>query len=249
MRLDELPDLSYWRYVEVWTVEEAAMIWAGINPLDHEGLRISALVSKVPKIQHQNSKLFQRAISEAVCVGTLSFESAWEDHEDYQNGPWEKKVEFPDLPDSHALIQHKTRIKQAAFLQWTKSKNIPSYRQILQKKDAQEYRQELQIERSAFLESRNIQPSPPNPILQLAAPAYMDANNPLSPLELRVATRAWEKVAKNGDPRANGKAVRAAIGEAMKNDPEYKSLSGEAIERIKTVSNWNKNGGATKTPE
>ena len=35
--IDKLPDLSDWLIVEVWTIEEAALLWAGINPLDAAG--------------------------------------------------------------------------------------------------------------------------------------------------------------------------------------------------------------------
>jgi len=33
VELHELPDLSDWRLIEVWSIEEAAMLWAGIDPM------------------------------------------------------------------------------------------------------------------------------------------------------------------------------------------------------------------------
>ena len=43
MELHQLPDLSGWRYVEIWTLEEVAMLWAGIDPADHDGNRLHSL--------------------------------------------------------------------------------------------------------------------------------------------------------------------------------------------------------------
>ena len=52
MELQQLPDLSDWRYVEVWTLEEAAMLWAAIDPAEHHGKQIIDLRESVSPRQY-----------------------------------------------------------------------------------------------------------------------------------------------------------------------------------------------------
>ena len=47
MEIHQLPDLSDWLYVEVWTLEETAMLWAAIDPADNIGIRFSDLYKSI----------------------------------------------------------------------------------------------------------------------------------------------------------------------------------------------------------
>ena len=58
------------------------MLWAAVNPIDHENTRINALGHDVPLTQRRKALIFQRAVTVAVCAGTLAFVDAWESHED-----------------------------------------------------------------------------------------------------------------------------------------------------------------------
>ncbi|HJV07261.1 MAG TPA: hypothetical protein VJ642_08205 [Chromobacteriaceae bacterium] len=127
MELNELPDLSDWRFVEVLTIEEAAMLWGGIDPAEWQVSDIGLLKNSVHTKQYRKAWIARKAFTEAVCAGTLPFVDAWERHEDWQNGPYEIRVEFPSLPTASRLITHMTRINQAALLKWAKGK-LPSIR-------------------------------------------------------------------------------------------------------------------------
>jgi len=133
VELHELPDLSDWRLIEVWSIEEAAMLWAGIDPMEHVDVRLSDLKHAVSLLQYRKAFTFQRAIAEAVCGGTLPFVEAWEEHNDYNNGPWDKKIEFPELPEHSLIVHHLTRVSQAAFMKWAQSKKMWSLKQSLQR--------------------------------------------------------------------------------------------------------------------
>lgn len=156
MQMQELPDLSGWRFVEVWTLEEAAMLWAAIDPADHLGARLEKLKNVLPKDQFKWAWIARRAFVEAVCSGTLPFVDAWELHE-AENGfdCYEKHISFPDLPSPTGINTHKTRVRQPALIAWAKGKQ-PTYRMKL--KEAQR------------LEA--IPPTLPTPTKQVLIPSY-----------------------------------------------------------------------------
>lgn len=238
MELHQLPDLSGWLFVEVWTLEEAAMLWAAIDPADHVGKRLHLLTNDLPPRQYRKAWMSLRAVSEAVSGGTLPFVDAWELHDDYQNGPWESKVDFPALPDPNKLIPEKTRVRQAAFRKWADTKRLPSYRQDVIRLNAQPI---------ITAQLTDTQAPAATETLILPMPDFRDPGNPLSPIELRASIEIWEIVTSEAKYK-KGMAVKDALKEALNNHPEHRELSTEAKNRISTVTNWNKKGGAPNTP-
>ncbi|WP_321951922.1 hypothetical protein [Paraburkholderia bannensis] len=77
--------------------------------------------------------------------------------------------------------------------------------------------------------------------------AYLDANSPLYPQELAIAVAAWEAVTSQGKTAPDGVAAKAALMNWL--NANYPALPEGAKDRISTVANWNKRGGATRTPE
>ncbi|WP_186134951.1 hypothetical protein [Burkholderia gladioli] len=75
----------------------------------------------------------------------------------------------------------------------------------------------------------------------------LDPDGALYPQELAIALAAWQAVTSNGQIAPDGIAAKAALlnwlGEA------YPGLGKDAKDRIATVANWNKRGGATRTPD
>lgn len=138
MHTNELPDLSGWRIIDVWTIEEAALIWSGVDPWDYPDTRLVDLKPSLRMIQYRKAMTFQRALCEAVCRGAMPFEDAVELFTDLQNfGSWEKEVEFPDVPKHDRIVPHKTRLAVAAIIRWAKAKQIKTYRQILSERPAE----------------------------------------------------------------------------------------------------------------
>jgi hypothetical protein len=234
----DIPDLSDWRFVEIWTIEEAALLWAGINPIEHMNVRLNDLKHIVAPYQYSKACIYQRAITEAVCGGTLEFVTAWEEHHDGLES-YGKEVEFPDLPEHDRIIRHLTRIKQAAFIKWADNKKMLS---IKQQKQQQEKRREVRDDDTV------IKMQPTEKKLAIAGPLYLDPPHPLSATELMAANEAWLAVTQDGNPKSSGTAVRAAIMKFLDNHAKWNSLGSAAKERICTVANWDKKGGATKTP-
>ncbi|WP_036386448.1 hypothetical protein [Microvirgula aerodenitrificans] len=135
MEFHELPDLSDWRFVEVLTIEEAAMLWGGIDPSEWATTSLDILRGTISPVQFRKAWTARKAFTEAVCAGTLPFVDAWERREDWQSGAYDFRVEFPDLPNPNCLIANMTRINQAALLKWAKGK-LPSLRVDLMRRAA-----------------------------------------------------------------------------------------------------------------
>lgn len=242
MEINQLPDLSGWRYVEVWTLEEAAMLWAAIDPADYVGVRIVELKDAIPSAQYKKAWMSLRAVTEAVCAGTLPFVEAWEGREDDRDNYWRAKVEFPEVPDPNNVIHHMTRINQVAFLKWAHSKNVPSYRKQLII-SAQKIRSQVTTLDGDGL----VTISQDSPNLLLPIPDFLDPSNPLSPEELRISAKVWEFVVSNG-LHERGKTPKNAIREVLDSRPEFSHLSKDAKDRIAMVTNWKRTGGPPKTP-
>jgi len=89
---------------------------------------------------------------------------------------------------------------------------------------------------------------------QSEVPGYMNPDHPLYSNTLSAAVRVWEAMQDPG--LREGKAVKSAMMGWL--EANYKSLgltrkdggmSGSAIEDVAKIANWNKVGGATKTPD
>jgi len=71
------------------------------------------------------------------------------------------------------------------------------------------------------------------------ATELLDPDSPTYPLELHIALRAWEMVSANHSPKKSPKQKILAWLNA-----HYPDLSEEAKNRIATIANWKKQGGA-----
>lgn len=78
--------------------------------------------------------------------------------------------------------------------------------------------------------------------------AVLDENSGYSPIEMRAALAAWLAVVSDGNPQLRGAAIKPALKQWLNEHRLDYKLGTEAIERCATVANWNKKGGAPKTP-
>lgn len=77
--------------------------------------------------------------------------------------------------------------------------------------------------------------------------ALFDPDDSLYPQELAIALAAWEAVTEKGRTAPVGVAAKTALITWL--NSAYPMLGKDAKDRIATVANWNKRGGATRTPE
>lgn len=228
MDSEELPNLDDWRNVEAWTLEEAAMLWAAIDPFDHLGERLNELGNKVPFTRRRKAMIYQRAAVEAVCAGTLPFVVAKEWGEDCNGNEWENVISPQSLPDRDKVLPHKTVVKQAAFMSWTQSKGIKSYRQIRTRARA-----------STVVAA---------PVVALPSPILPDLSHPRAPVELIVATEVWGEVSGHDYIDGTSPNPKKLALKRIEDHPVGKNLSEAAKDRISTSINWKQGGGCPKTP-
>jgi len=217
------------------------MLWAAIDPADYVGVRIVELKDALPRAQYKKAWMSLRAVTEAVCGGTLPFVEAWESRVDGYDH-WQTKITFPDVPDPNSVVHHMTRISQSAFLKWAQSKNVLSYRKQLIISAKKIRSQVTTLDGDGLVATSSSSPN-----LLLSIPDFLDPSNPLSPEELRISAKVWEFVISNG-LHERGKTPKTAIREVLDSRPEFGHLSKDAKDRIAIVTNWNKPGGPPKTP-
>ena len=80
------------------------------------------------------------------------------------------------------------------------------------------------------------------PNIDINCPAYLDPNHEYYSAELAIAIEVWQKLYESGTIRAN-RAGKKQIKDLL----EGRGLSNEAINRISTLVNPNKKGGAPVT--
>lgn len=137
-QLDELPDTSEWKNIPIWTLDEAALLWGAIDPFELspptiKTAKIAYERGEIHRAQWRKAALALRAFTEAVCAGDVSFVDAWEEHEDYNSGPYDVHVMPGSLPNVNFILTGKTRIRQAALIKWAQQTGMIAIRSELRK--------------------------------------------------------------------------------------------------------------------
>lgn len=136
----QLTNLSIWATVEIISLEEAALLWAGIDPTFCRSLRDA---EKLNSRQYQHAYVSRRAFLSGVSLGTLPTNELWCFdwngtsflHEDKQ------------LPNISDIDPQKTTVNSQALISWAEKKRVMTMKQIVNqfKKQSQEakYLQEI----------------------------------------------------------------------------------------------------------
>ncbi|KDD84036.1 hypothetical protein L519_4810 [Bordetella bronchiseptica MBORD678] len=250
---DDMPDLSGWNPVAEFRAIEAALLLSGIDPWDHEDFvrgRRALMHSRVKQF-----KSMERAIVTAISQGTLAARavvSLFTDNGDNYT------QNFDLVNHSWADIDtFQTMITRPSLFAWVAKARIDYARPRPAPKPmvtAPPWTPELsEVLRDIGEDSDRtdtITPEAVRPLLIENKPSFLDPDNEMSPVELRAAADCWEAITVDGDPSKQGKAILAVAKEWLQNNrSKYGDLSGEAIERIAKVVNWNKKGGAPRTPD
>lgn len=247
MKLEQLPDLSDWRHVESVSIDEGALLWAGIDPLDHLNTRIIDLRDRVPSLQYKKALIFQRAISEGVCSGALSFVEAWE-----LAGEWENErsvqVEPFSLPTVREISTNMTRIKLAALGKWAEKKNMISVKAQLNRDQRAAALLTMNAGKNDAVLDVEVKPVS---VLALTGPSIHDQTYARYSAKLSAAVSAW--LAEHEMP--DGVSPKKAMTDWITERADKFGLIGTdgkpmvtAIKEAATTANWNQKGGAPKTP-
>lgn len=131
--LAPLHDIRLWGFKELWTLEEAAYIVAGIDPNDVKTSVNSNWESAPPKFAHSYQIKFYNAILGAITtsieVGTLTPFSLWVDTNGWGDGI--AKVPNNQAVSAFEIITTRTTIQPKAFGIWLRNKGIKTLREEL----------------------------------------------------------------------------------------------------------------------
>ncbi|WP_312657075.1 hypothetical protein [Kluyvera ascorbata] len=122
--IDDLPDLTHWRTVQEFSISQAALLLAGIDPYDYDnGLE------DVKNNRHIRWKMawgFSEGIVSAIRRGVLTpvqcYSVRWVEHDQW-NGYWES-YEIKPTDRNHDISKDKTIITRDSLYVWVENERV-----------------------------------------------------------------------------------------------------------------------------
>lgn len=128
----KIPDLSAWAMVELLTVEEASLLWGGIDPTFCK--TVDDAEKTFPREQYQRAYITRKAIISGICAGSLPANEIYVWNED-PNCPYDAVPHHEKrLPNMADVYTAKTTINTNALISWAEKKKVYTMRQVLGQK-------------------------------------------------------------------------------------------------------------------
>lgn len=132
--IQDLPDLTHWRTVQEFSISQAALLLAGIDPYDYDnGL------DDVKNHRHARWKMawgFSEGIVSAIRRGVLTpvqcFAVRWAEHDQW-SGFWEH-YEIKPTDRKHEISKDKTLITRDSLFVWVESERVDFVRKPIPEK-------------------------------------------------------------------------------------------------------------------
>ncbi|EKN5918690.1 TPA: hypothetical protein ACPZLS_001161 [Yersinia enterocolitica] len=122
--INDLPDLTHWKTVQEFSVAQAALLLAGIDPYDYEGG-----LDDVRKRRHVRWKLawgISEGIVSAIRRGVLTpvqcLAVRWVEHDEW-NG-YQEHYDVKPTDRKHELSKDKTLITRDSLFVWVENENV-----------------------------------------------------------------------------------------------------------------------------
>ena len=118
------PDFSHWNTVKLFSIAEASLLTAGLEPCEYNHLHDyqlrEKLISEKP-INWQHSLMLIRSIIEAICTQEIKSPYIKIDRSDYNN-QWDEVVEQArvSIEDVGSIIASETKIHRDELFKWLK---------------------------------------------------------------------------------------------------------------------------------
>lgn len=118
------PDFSHWNTVKLFSITEASLLTAGLEPCEYNHLHDyqlrEKLISEKP-INWQHSLMLIRSIVEAICTQEIKSPYIKIDRSDYNN-QWDEVVEQArvSIEDVSSIIASETKIHRDELYKWLK---------------------------------------------------------------------------------------------------------------------------------
>lgn len=172
--LRDLPDLSDWGKVPILTIDQAALLWGGIDPIFHSDIHfIEQLECKINKSIHIEQ--YRRAIiaKQAFCGGIILktlqvhdlylFDNSGNFREIYKANQTTDAFSFADIDTS------RTTVSSMVLIAWAEKANCTTLRQTLKQREKQELQAVLNAPPPLVqIEYKQYKPKHYNPELETA---------------------------------------------------------------------------------
>lgn len=190
-KLHDLPDLSVWRHVELLTVKEAALLWAGVDPTF---CRSIFDLAKTSKEQYRIAFTFQKAIVSGICTGTLSANEIYV-YDSNDDSPFPRSILYGGsmLPSINDIDSDLTTITTTSIVNWAAKKELLSMRQMLTIKERQQVI--TKSESHQYTEKRHVN----NEVVLELAYTPKHKNLPLEVLH-EISKEVWDKLGVGDKP-------------------------------------------------
>lgn len=133
IELAHLPDLSAWRMAPLLTLEQAALLWAGIDPSVHSDIN---KLNQVSHIQRQRAKIALQAFLGGVVLKTLTVYELWVFSDDINN--YTCKVDSQYSPSIEEINCRRTLVMRDVLIAWAAKEGVHTLRQTLNIQKAQQ---------------------------------------------------------------------------------------------------------------
>ena len=151
------PDFSHWNTVKLFSIAEASLLTAGLEPCEfnhlHDYQLREKLISEKP-INWQHSLMLIRSIIEAICTQEIKSPYIKIDRSDHNN-QWDEVVEQArvSLEDVGSIIASETKIHRDELYKWLKKNDYLELTQQaeIQVNQVQPYHQETTNQNDVIL--------------------------------------------------------------------------------------------------
>lgn len=124
-----LPDLSAWGQIEILTIDEAALLWGGINPMLCKEFNVA---STYPLRQYEQAFIARRIFVSGISAGTLAPHELWCYRVDEDGHKYALYQHFDkQLPSMQDISTRDTTVLTAALISWTEKKKVRTIKQML----------------------------------------------------------------------------------------------------------------------
>nr|DAS85685.1 MAG TPA: hypothetical protein [Caudoviricetes sp.] len=225
-----LPDLSAWGAVEILTVDEAALLWGGIDPAY---CRHFSDAEKCRYEQYQQAFIARRAFLAGISLGTLPTNELW--CINYQGDSYLHVDK--QLPSITEIDTSATTVNSQALISWAEKKRVKTLKQAMsayakyqrEQKERREFEKLIKNEASqhpASIEYRPLEPNYNTPEFETACEVIKKYWNSFDgrgkpPKEIEIK----EYIEKVLTEKLGGKPTQAAINrvDTLTRPPQFKN--------------------------
>ncbi|MDO4642012.1 MAG: hypothetical protein Q4A84_10005 [Neisseria sp.] len=173
----ELPDLSDWKLPPLYTIEQAALLWGGIDPSTISNFQEAEKIAH--PAQYRRACIARQAFLSGIILRTLTVQQLFLVND--FNGSLYPANQKTDSFSIDEVCISQTLVMRDVLIEWAKREQCYTLRQTLSKNKTPQVKTETitQPETTLKIESKPLQPSYPTPEFEVACTVVKEYWNKL----------------------------------------------------------------------